>query len=1036
MVAKKESIFILACMFMASILLAVAFAWGAPFAPASAAGRTTYTLPGTFDVYSPDWPNEIENLEESNQLILHSTVNADGNAFSVPAGANAGFVQNNALGTAGWGLNDLTIKFYLNASPNGGGQIRLYFVNNVGWYNGSTAGMALWLWGIDPAAGTANIAIQVKTESGEAVGSIADAAAVPINFDYNYFTDTAKDATDKAGQSAAPAEGSLNTWRFYFDEDGMLMLEATAAGKDGAEARTKTVDLSPEAEGRVDGVESPQERLYDFSNLQAGETTNMVVWFADGLTGAMRITEVTSASEETAQDVLPRGYVNATEEPIFGGYNKLGFAKFSGNAVNNYTYAASYANDVALSNVSSEFQLDAVNLLANDAFVMTYDIVDELGGKTDKALELSFKKPGERDADGKALLTVTGINGSNRTAIVSDAEVSFTWDGRTGSGGLVHIYNKVILQNSVGSYSLTVNGADVANVSGGIISALGEDDLNAKLTFGVNGSAGNDLVIKRIITTAIAEIDTPEGYIFEKTANKRIRDLEGSPMFYSTADESYEVGILQMLPANSFTINLSLDKLDTNTKAFRVGLVDASDAQAVKMLVIELAKTDAAKAKISLILSDSGKETVLETAENVSFNWGQNSVNSVSFLKYDTGEARVFVNRSTALRFNGNAELNAFVDDNFAEGGMPAVQSMGDAMSVFVARGVSELVYMSDPAAGWKPGARNENAEFVYGVDGSVGIVHTNSTSQMYSSEIAIDSFTATFKLHNWTKGNMTFGLQSGSQNTEWFTLADYSGLIFIINKHIVDGVAQEGKALIDFTWHQPESSASQKGLLDNVVVDWQDDVYYTLSIRKAGSDWAVYLNDTLLSSVDYMESFDQAAFNADMEAAFAQFTSGSRTGNGYFVNYTDETNPGFVSFFKTLTTGTVSIDGNSTVKVGETVKLTATVSPSMATQTGTWSSSDTSVATVDENGVVTGVKEGSVTITFTTDDGSSSSYDITVSNASTPGGDTPGGDTPGGDDDNNPGCGSSLTGSLGLACVIAFLAAGALIAVAKKRSN
>lgn len=63
----------------------------------------------------------------------------------------------------------------------------------------------------------------------------------------------------------------------------------------------------------------------------------------------------------------------------------------------------------------------------------------------------------------------------------------------------------MILQNSVGSYSLTVNGSDVANVSGGIISALGEGDLNAKLTFGVNGSAGNDLVIKRIVTTAIAE---------------------------------------------------------------------------------------------------------------------------------------------------------------------------------------------------------------------------------------------------------------------------------------------------------------------------------------------------------------------------------------------------------------------------------------------------------------------------------------------------------------------------------------------------
>ena len=132
MVAKKKSIFILACMFMASILLAAAFTWGNMFAPASAAERKTYTLPNTFSVYAAEWPNEIDNLEESNQLILHSTVNADGNAFSVPAGANAGFTQNNALGTAGWGLNDLTIKFYLNADPRGGGQVRLYFVNNVG----------------------------------------------------------------------------------------------------------------------------------------------------------------------------------------------------------------------------------------------------------------------------------------------------------------------------------------------------------------------------------------------------------------------------------------------------------------------------------------------------------------------------------------------------------------------------------------------------------------------------------------------------------------------------------------------------------------------------------------------------------------------------------------------------------------------------------------------------------------------------------------------------------------------------------------
>lgn len=58
------------------------------------------------------------------------------------------------------------------------------------------------------------------------------------------------------------------------------------------------------------------------------------------------------------------------------------------------------------------------------------------------------------------------------------------------------------------------------------------------------------------------------------------------------------------------------------------------------------------------------------------------------------------------------------------------------------------------------------------------------------------------------------------------------------------------------------------------------------------------------------------------------------------------------------------------TLKVNETVTLTATVAPDNASNKSvTWTSSDSSKATVDSNGNVTAVKAGTVTITATTND-------------------------------------------------------------------
>ena len=108
---------------------------------------------------------------------------------------------------------------------------------------------------------------------------------------------------------------------------------------------------------------------------------------------------------------------------------------------------------------------------------------------------------------------------------------------------------------------------------------------------------------------------------------------------------------------------------------------------------------------------------------------------------------------------------------------------------------------------------------------------------------------------------------------------------------------------------------------------------------------------------------------------------------NGKDVIITATTENGKTATCKvTVQTTPISVTLNKTnvtldLSTNKTVQLTATVNPSTANvQNGiTWSSNDTSKATVSQSGLVTGVKNGSTTITATTENGKTVTCTVTV---------------------------------------------------------
>ena len=138
------------------------------------------------------------------------------------------------------------------------------------------------------------------------------------------------------------------------------------------------------------------------------------------------------------------------------------------------------------------------------------------------------------------------------------------------------------------------------------------------------------------------------------------------------------------------------------------------------------------------------------------------------------------------------------------------------------------------------------------------------------------------------------------------------------------------------------------------------DEVYSFIDdLSNLTMDFDVFLNFDLDNYIDFDYSDRTLYVPAGTSAAYQADTKWSQ----YFGNIVE----------MDAVASSIEVDRTAAVVVeGETLQLNATVFPkNTANKTVAWSSSDPSVATVDENGLVTGVAVGQATITAATTDGS-----------------------------------------------------------------
>ena len=254
---------------------------------------------------------------------------------------------------------------------------------------------------------------------------------------------------------------------------------------------------------------------------------------------------------------------------------------------------------------------------------------------------------------------------------------------------------------------------------------------------------------------------------------------------------------------------------------------------------------------------------------------------------------------------------------------------------------------------------------------------------------VAVDSISVSVKNITLKKGDtykLTAAVLPDNATNKLLTWISSNPSIVTVDENGNINCIKEGTAKITTKSNNNKTASCTITVIANVIPVSNVTVAPPSTSLKVGQTKKLYVtvepsnatekNVIWSSSNSSIVTVDQNANITGVSAGTAQITATSVNGIKSSCTVTVTPSPVDVS--------AVSISSTSaTLEVSQTKKLTATVSPSNATNKNiTWSSSKPTIASVDQNGTVTALKTGTTTITAKSNNNKTASCTITVSAA------------------------------------------------------